>query len=71
MWLGAAGSAMGLVVALGGSRVLGGMLVGVSATDGVAFARAVGIVLGIVALATLVPAWRAARTSPLAALRHQ
>lgn len=71
MWLGAAGSAMGLVVALGGSRVLGGMLVGVSATDGVAFARAVGLVLGIVALATLVPAWRAARTSPLAALRHQ
>jgi ABC-type lipoprotein release transport system permease subunit len=29
------------------------------------------IVLGVVMLATLVPAWRASRTSPLQALRHQ
>jgi ABC-type lipoprotein release transport system permease subunit len=29
------------------------------------------IVLGGVVLATLVPAWRVARTSPLRALRHQ
>ena len=29
------------------------------------------LVLGIVVVATLVPAWRAARINPLRALRHQ
>ena len=31
----------------------------------------VALVLGVVIVATLVPAWRAARTNPLTALRHQ
>jgi ABC-type antimicrobial peptide transport system permease subunit len=69
--LGAVGAALGIVAALGVSRVLGSVLFGVSATDGVSFARALAIVLGGVALATIVPAWRAARTNPLSALRHQ
>ena len=47
------------------------VLFGVSATDAVSFARALAIVLGGVVVATLVPAWRAARTNPLSALRHQ
>jgi ABC-type lipoprotein release transport system permease subunit len=47
------------------------MLFGVSATDALSFARALAIVLGGVVLATIVPAWRAARTNPLTALRHQ
>ena len=45
-------------------------LFGVSATDAMSFARALAIVLGGVIVATLVPAWRAARTNPLRALRH-
>ena len=69
--LGAAGAALGIGVALGGSRLLGSVLFGVSATDGISFARALAIVLGAVIVATLVPAWRAARTNPLSALRHQ
>jgi predicted permease len=69
--LGAAGAALGLVAALGVSRLLASLLFGVSATDLVSFAQAVAIVLGGVIAATLVPAWRAARTNPLSALRHQ
>jgi macrolide transport system ATP-binding/permease protein len=69
--LGAIGAALGIVAALGVSRLLGSVLFGVSATDAISFARALAVVLGGVAIATLVPAWRAARTNPLTALRHQ
>jgi ABC-type antimicrobial peptide transport system permease subunit len=68
--LGAIGTALGIVAALGASRLLASLLFGVSATDGASFARAIAIVLAGVVLATLVPAWRAARTNPLSALRH-
>ncbi|MBI3401008.1 MAG: FtsX-like permease family protein, partial [Acidobacteria bacterium] len=69
--LGAAGAALGIVVALGVSRLLASVLFGVSATDIVSFTLAAAIVLGGVILATIVPAWRASRTNPLSALRHQ
>jgi macrolide transport system ATP-binding/permease protein len=69
--LGAVGAVLGIVAALGIGRLLGSMLFGVSATDGISFARALAIVLGGVVVATIVPAWRAARTNPLQALRHQ
>lgn len=69
--LGAVGAAFGIVAALAVSRLLASVLFGVSATDAVSFARAVAIVLGGVVVATIVPAWRAARTNPLSALRHQ
>jgi predicted permease len=69
--LGAVGAAIGIVAALALTRLLGSALYGVSATDFISFARALAIVLGGVIVATLVPAWRAARTNPLSALRHQ
>jgi predicted permease len=69
--LGAVGSVLGIVAALAFTRLLGSALYGVSATDFISFARALAIVLGGVIVATLVPAWRAARTNPLSALRHQ
>ncbi len=69
--LGALGAAVGVIAALGVGRLLRTVLFGVSAIDGVSFARALVIVLGVVLLATLVPAWRASRTDPLKALRHQ
>ena len=69
--LGAIGAAVGIVAALGVTRLLGSVLFGVSATDAISFARALALVLGVVIVATLVPAWRAARTNPLSALRHQ
>lgn len=69
--LGAAGAAFGIAGALALGRFLNGWLFGVTATDGLSFARALAIVLAGVALATLVPAWRASKTDPLSALRHQ
>ena len=69
--LGAIGGAVGVVTALALTRFLASTLYGVSATDVVSFARAVGIVLGGVVVATIVPAWRAARINPLRALRYQ
>ncbi len=69
--LGAVGAALGIAAALGVTRLLGSVLFGVSATDAVSFARALLIVFGGVVVATIVPAWRAARTNPLTALRHQ
>jgi predicted permease len=69
--LGAVGAAFGIVAALGATRLLGAVLFGVSATDAISFARALAVVLGSAVVATIVPAWRAARTDPLRALRHQ
>jgi hypothetical protein len=68
--LGAIGAALGLAASLGASHLLGSLLFGVSSTDLGSFGRAAAIVLTGVALATIVPAWRAARTDPLRALRH-
>jgi putative ABC transport system permease protein len=69
--LASAGIAVGVLAALGVSRLLGGLLFGVSGLDPVSFARALAIVLGGVLLATVIPAWRAARTNPVRILRHQ
>lgn len=69
--LGAMGVALGLVAAFGVGRLLQSVLFGVSPNDAVSFARALAVVLGGVIVATIVPAWRAARTNPLSALRHQ
>ena len=69
--LGVMGTALGVVAALAVNRLLENVLFGVSATDVAAFSRAVAIVLGGVSVATIVPAWRASRTNPLIALRHQ
>ena len=69
--LGVAGAALGIACALGATRLLGTVLFGVSATDPMSFTGALAVVLGGVALATLLPAWRASRTDPLRALRHQ
>ena len=69
--LGAIGAAVGILVALGMNRLLTNVLYGVGATDVISFAQALALVLGVVIVATLVPASRAARTNPLNALRHQ
>lgn len=69
--LGLIGAALGIVAALSVSGLLSSVLFGVSTTDVMAFTQALAIVLGVVTVATILPAWRATRTKPLNALRHQ
>jgi ABC-type antimicrobial peptide transport system permease subunit len=69
--LGAAGAALGLLLSLTGARLVSGLLYGVGPTDVVSFTAAPALVMTIVLLASLIPAWRASRTDPIAALRHR
>lgn len=64
------GVLLGSLAAIAAARLLASFLDGVSPTDPVTF-LAVGLVLCLVMLATsYAPAHRAARSDPLAALRH-
>ena len=69
--LGVAGAACGLGLAVIVARLLTSLLYGVSPTDIVTFSGALALVMMIVLLASLIPAWRASRTDPIAALRHR
>ena len=63
------GGAIGVALSLAASRVLSNLLFGLQATDVVTFAAATGLLVAIAALASLLPARRAARVDPLVALR--
>jgi putative ABC transport system permease protein len=63
------GVAIGGVAALGLTRLLDGMLFGVTATDPIAFASVVALTLTAVLAATWLPARRALKVAPVVALR--
>jgi predicted permease len=69
--LAAAGVGIGLVVAVAATRLLVGLVVGVEPQDPVTFAAVTFVLLAATLLATYIPARRAARVDPIAALRDE
>ena len=65
------GLAVGLPMAAVAVRVLGGVLYGIGAADPIAWAAAAAVLLATATLANLIPALRAARVDPMAALRAE
>ena len=69
--LGAAGIAIGVVIALAGSNWLGPLLFQESPRDPLVFGFVTVMLLGVTALASFVPSRRAARVDPIVALRSE
>jgi ABC-type antimicrobial peptide transport system permease subunit len=69
--LSAAGIAIGVVAALGLTRAMTSMLVDVKPTDPLTFAGMAGIFLLVSAIASWIPAQRAAGLDPTNALREE
>ena len=65
------GMAVGLVIALGLTRLLKGMLFGVTPTDPFAFAAVILLTLSAVLTASYLPARRALRVAPVTAMRTE
>jgi ABC-type antimicrobial peptide transport system permease subunit len=65
------GLVAGSVIAVAAARVIGGMLVNVSASDPLTFASAAAFLGLVAALATYLPALRATRVDPMVALRSE
>jgi ABC-type antimicrobial peptide transport system permease subunit len=71
MFLAGIGSLGGLLIALGGARMMKSLLYGVSTSDPITF-TCVGLMLfGIAFLACWIPARRASRVEPMIALRAE
>jgi len=67
----AIGVAAGLIAAFVLTRGMNTMLVGVKATDPATFATMAVVFFAIAAMASWLPAWRAASLDPTAALREE
>jgi ABC-type antimicrobial peptide transport system permease subunit len=67
----AVGSAIGIAAAIAVTKVLASLLYGVQATDPLALAAAVAVLLAVGVLAAFVPARRASLTDPVVVLRQQ
>ncbi len=65
------GSAIGLALAFGGTRLLQSILYGVSAVDPLTFVTVAFLLAAVALLACWLPAYRAARVDPMVALRSE
>jgi ABC-type antimicrobial peptide transport system permease subunit len=66
-----AGMVLGLVLALAGARLLSGLLFRVHPLDPVVYLIAFAIMLAVAAAASLLPARRISRLTPMAVLREE
>jgi len=71
MELAAIGIVGGLIGAMVLTRVMAGLLFGVTATDTVTFSAVVLILAAVAFAATVIPARRATRVDPMVALREE
>ena len=69
LWIVGVGVAIGLAAALAGVRLLSAFLYGISPRDALTFVAVPITIVGVAAVACLVPARRAAKVDPLTALR--
>jgi ABC-type antimicrobial peptide transport system permease subunit len=65
------GLAIGLPVALGASKVIESLLFGVKPGDPWSLVSALTILLSAALAAGYLPAWKASKTDPMVALRHE
>ena len=71
MFLAGTGSLCGLLLVLGGARMMKSLLYGVSTSDPVTFTGVAFLLAGIAFLACWIPARRASRVEPMTALRAE
>ena len=69
--LAVAGLVIGLFIALGMSRLIGGLLFEIAPTDAMTYVTVAAVLLAIALLASYLPARRASRIDPVQALRYE
>jgi putative ABC transport system permease protein len=65
------GCIAGLILSVGANQLISGMLCGVSSIDIKTYFVVSLLILVVAAIASLVPAWRAARVEPIQVLRQE
>lgn len=67
----AVGCVAGVLLSLGGDRLLSDMLYGISPLDAETYASVLILILLVATTASLIPAWRSSRAEPTEALRQE
>ena len=65
------GLALGIVVSIAAGQLIRSMLYGIDSLDPAVFLSVIAILLSVAGAACLIPAWRASRLDPMAALRAE